>query len=235
MGAPLTPKPRSPRPAGVGRSRRKVFLTAGPGAAKGAEWEDLWNLRKPSSILTEPGDSGFRFHRGVGPEPPRLTSPRSLFPAASDNTTQALTQTRTPQSPCPVEKAPHQAPGLQRGKQTAPATDNGRLGRSCGLAAAGDRGPPAHAQKSPCVCAPLSPSRALGLSRLLPARLPPSLPGFPGDGRKWRTEAAHEARRKRLPRATSCRLSQTALVGDREAPEVVPGGRSHGDAAATRR
>lgn len=77
-----------------------------------------------------------------------------------------------------------------------------------------------------------SPLRAFGPSRLLPACLVSSLPGFPGDGRKWRAEAAREASRKRLPRATSGRLPQTALVGDREAPEDVPRGWSHGDAAA---
>lgn len=79
------------------------------------------------------------------------------------------------------------------------------------------------------------PSRAPGIARLLPARLLPSLPGFPSDGRKWRAEAGREAGRKRHRRATSGRLPQTALVGDREAPEDVSGGRSHGDAAAPRR
>lgn len=103
-GRSTTREPRSLRPAGVGSSHREVFLTAVLAAAEGTEWEDLWNLTKPSPILTKPGDSGFCFHRGVGREPPRLTSPHLAVSSLQlpDNTTQALTRTRTPQAPCPT-------------------------------------------------------------------------------------------------------------------------------------
>lgn len=146
---------------------------------------------------------------------------------------QALTQARTPQSPSTEGKAAHQGCNVRRGG--APARNNGRPGSCRSSGAAGDRSPLCACARRPLRLRITSPSRVLGYARLLPARLLPSLPGFPGDGRKWREETAHEARRKRLPRATSGRLLQTALVGDREAPEVVLGGRSHGDAAATRR
>lgn len=117
----------------------------------------------------------------------------------------------------------------------SPPAANGRPRRSIRCPASRNRSPLCTCAEKPTHVRIATPSRALSHARLLPAHPVPSLPGFPGDSRKWRAEAAREASRKRLPRATSGRLPQTALVGDREAPEDVPRGRSHGDAAAARR
>lgn len=172
--------PRRGSHAGCASSRRKVFLTAVLGAATETEWADLWNLTQPSSILAEPGDSGFCFHRGAGLGASRThLASQSPHCRSPDNTTQALTQTSTPSPLAPRRTCPTGPPGCKEPlpQITVGTADPAVLGRR------ETEAPPRKRKRAPASAhrEPLPRARPPAASSRPP---PASLPGFPGDGRK---------------------------------------------------